>query len=180
MALNTATSMATNFNRSESTLTIIFGCLATVLALAGIIVTCVQYRSYNRTSDSTSSPSSLEAGLPLAPIIPSGRQQEQGESDSAPKNGDVGVPSTPSNSDITRAGYDHTRPDRVCSGLEHDPGFDRIGLPCKSLVEGGLILRSDLAVLTGGPGLHERSMSILRSLADELRAGRPYVKDDDV
>jgi hypothetical protein len=44
----------------------------------------------------------------------------------------------------------------------------------------GITLRSDLAVLTGGPGLLERFMSILRSLADKLWAARPYVTDDDV
>jgi hypothetical protein len=110
--------MSANTDGSELTLTIIFGCLATVLALAGIVVGYVQYRSHDRTSTITTSSSSLEAGLPLAPIIPGGQPQEQGDSDSAPKNGDVGDPSTPSNSDITRAGYDHTpsRPDILRSG----------------------------------------------------------------
>jgi hypothetical protein len=103
MAINTAISMATNTNRSELTMTIIFGCLATVLALAGIIVACVQYRTYNRTSDSTSSPSSLEAGLPLTPIIPSGQPQKQGDSEPASKSDKVEVSSTLSSSDTTRA-----------------------------------------------------------------------------
>jgi hypothetical protein len=95
--------MSANTNGSELTLTIIFGCLATVLALAGIIVACVQYRSYNRTSDSTSSPSSLETGSPVIPINPGGQPQEQGDSDPAPKSDNVEVSSTPSNSDTTRA-----------------------------------------------------------------------------
>jgi hypothetical protein len=99
--------MTADDNGSEPTLTIIFGCLATVLALAGIIVACVQYRSYNRTSDSPSSPSSLEAGLPLNPVNTGSQPQEQGDSDSAPKANDVRGLSTPSD-----AGAERTRDGR--------------------------------------------------------------------
>jgi hypothetical protein len=119
--------MATNSNEKDLTLTIIFGCLATVLALAGIAVGYVQYRSYNRTSTTASSPSSLEAGLtlspitpgnqpqeqdeadvPPSPIVPGGRTPEQPESDLAPKSDDVEVSSTPSSSDSMRKQDGHS------------------------------------------------------------------------
>ena len=122
MATDMAANVATNAHSSEPALTIIFGCLATVLALAGIVVGYVQYRSYNRTSTkTTTSPSSLEAGLqlttiapgdqpqeqgetgsPLSPIVPDGQMQEQPESVPAPKSDDVEVSSTLTNSDTTR------------------------------------------------------------------------------
>jgi hypothetical protein len=126
--------MATNANSSEPTLTIIFGCLATVLALAGIVVGYVQYRSYNRTSTPDSSPSSLEAGLQLSaitpgdqpqeqgetgsslsPIVPDGQSQEQPESDPAPKSDDVEVSSTPSDSDTART-LDSRSPVEIARG----------------------------------------------------------------
>ena len=131
MAIN----MATNADSSEPTLTIIFGCLATVLALAGIVVGYVQYRSYNRTSTTDSSPSSLEAGLqlslitpgdqtqpqeqgetdlPPSPIVPNNQPQEQPESDLAPKSDDVEVSSTPSNSDTARTQDIHGSVEVAC------------------------------------------------------------------
>jgi len=79
MAINVATNVAANANNSEPTLTIIFGCLAIVLALASIVVGYVQYRSYNRTLTAESSRSSLEAGLQLSAITPFDQPQEQGE-----------------------------------------------------------------------------------------------------
>jgi hypothetical protein len=85
-ASNMATNVAANANNSEPTLTIIFGCLATVLALAGIVVGYVQYRSYNRPLTAASSRSSLEAGLQLSAIIPGNQPQEQDE---------TGLPSSP-------------------------------------------------------------------------------------
>ena len=124
MATDMAANVATNAHSSEPALTIIFGCLATVLALAGIVVGYVQYRSYNRTSTTTTtSPSSLEAGLqlslitpgdqtqpqeqgetdlPPSPIVPNNQPQEQPESDPAPKSDDVEFSSTPSDSDTAR------------------------------------------------------------------------------
>jgi hypothetical protein len=129
-----ATSMATNDNSSEPTLTIIFGCLATVLALAGIVVGYVQYRSYNRTSTPDSSRSSLEAGLqlsaitprdqpqeqgetsvPPSPIIPDRQTQDQPESELAPKSDDVEVSPTPSDSDTTRT-LDSRSPVEIARG----------------------------------------------------------------
>ena len=100
--------MATNSNEKELTLTIIFGCLATILAFAGIIVAYVQYRSYNHTSTTAPSPSSLEAGLRPSPITPGGQPQEQPESDPAPKSDDVEVSSTPSSSDPMRKQDGHS------------------------------------------------------------------------
>ncbi|KAM0694967.1 hypothetical protein Q7P36_005323 [Cladosporium allicinum] len=86
MATNVAANVAANAKNSEPTLTIIFGCLTTVLALAGIVVGYVQYRSYNRPLTAASSRSSLEAGLQLSAIIPGNQPQEQDE---------TGLPSSP-------------------------------------------------------------------------------------
>jgi len=91
----------------DLSLTIVFGCLATVLAFAGVIVACVQCRSRNRTVDNTeSTPSTLEAALPLTPIAPNGREQNFGTPGSAPESNVVEHYSTPSNADATQASDD--------------------------------------------------------------------------
>jgi len=46
---------------TENTLTIIFGCLATVLAIAGIVLACLQFRAHIRRSiHHTATPSAME------------------------------------------------------------------------------------------------------------------------
>jgi hypothetical protein len=95
--------MSANSNDKELTLTIIFGCLATLLALAGIVVACVQYRSYIRASDTTISPSSLETGLPLSPIITDDQSQERGEPDSTSKADESQLSSTCGDAGATQA-----------------------------------------------------------------------------
>jgi hypothetical protein len=77
--------------------------LATLLALAGIVVACVQYRSYIRASDTTISPSSLETGLPLSPIITDDQSQERGEPDSTSKADESQLSSTCGDAGATQA-----------------------------------------------------------------------------
>jgi hypothetical protein len=91
----------------ELTLTIIFGCLATILALAGIVVACVQCRSNDRASHTTSSPSNLETGLPLTPIVSGCQSQELNQSDSGPKADEDQLPSMPSDAGFTRTQNGH-------------------------------------------------------------------------
>jgi hypothetical protein len=95
----------------ELTLTIIFGCLATILALAGIVVACVQYRSYIRASDTTPTLSSLETGLPLSPISPGGL-------DSAPKANEGQRSSTTSYPGATRAQDGHGSREIACGSIQ--------------------------------------------------------------
>ena len=45
---------------TENTLTIIFGCLATVLAIAGIFLACLQFRAHIRLSTHDATPSTME------------------------------------------------------------------------------------------------------------------------
>jgi hypothetical protein len=99
--------MSANSNGTELTLTIIFGCLATILALAGIVVACVQCRSNNRASHTSSSPSNLETGLPLTPIVSGRQSQELNQSDSGPKADEDQLPSTPSDAGFTRTQDGH-------------------------------------------------------------------------
>jgi hypothetical protein len=46
----------------EQMLSILFGCLATVLAIVGIILAYIQYRTYTRQSTNRTTPSALEVG----------------------------------------------------------------------------------------------------------------------
>lgn len=45
---------------TENILTIVFGCLATVLAIAGIVLACLQLRAHIRRSATDTSPSAME------------------------------------------------------------------------------------------------------------------------
>jgi hypothetical protein len=85
-------------NGTDLTLTIIFGCLATILAFAGVVVACVQYRPYTRTPETTAStPSTLEAGPPLTPMPQGDRVPGSDALDPAPKSN--GVEDSPARSD---------------------------------------------------------------------------------
>jgi hypothetical protein len=50
----------------DQMISILFGCLATVLAIVGIILTYIQYRTYKRQSTHNTTLSSLEIGDPTA------------------------------------------------------------------------------------------------------------------
>jgi hypothetical protein len=50
----------------EQTISILFGCLATVLAIVSIILAYIQYRAYTRQSTHNTTCSSLETGHPTA------------------------------------------------------------------------------------------------------------------
>ncbi|KAK6426141.1 hypothetical protein LTR95_016158 [Oleoguttula sp. CCFEE 5521] len=54
-------------NNAELTLTIIFGCFATVLAVASAIVAVLQYRLHTHHTGSSSS-ARLEAGVPMVDV----------------------------------------------------------------------------------------------------------------
>jgi hypothetical protein len=110
--------MSTTFNEKEQTLTIIFGCLAIVLALAGIIVAYVQYRSYNRTANTTTSASSPETGLQLTPIVPGRKSQERGESDSVPKANEGQLSSTCGDAGAARTQDDHGSSEIACGSVQ--------------------------------------------------------------
>jgi hypothetical protein len=110
--------MSANSNGTELTLTITFGCLATMLALAGIVVACVQCRSNNRASHTTSSPSNLETGLPLTPIVSGRRSQERGESDSVPKANDGQLSSTCSDAGAARTQDGHGSVEIACGFVQ--------------------------------------------------------------
>jgi hypothetical protein len=45
---------------TENILTIVFGCLATVLAIAGIVLACLQFRTHIRRSAHDTTPSAME------------------------------------------------------------------------------------------------------------------------
>jgi hypothetical protein len=49
-------------NMGERILSILFGCLATMLAIVGIILAYIQYRTYTRQSINRTTPSALEIG----------------------------------------------------------------------------------------------------------------------
>jgi len=51
----------------ENLLTIVFGCLATVLAIAGIILACLQFRAHVRQPAHNRTPSAMENAHP--PIL---------------------------------------------------------------------------------------------------------------
>jgi hypothetical protein len=51
---------------TENILTIVFGCLATVLAIASIILACLQFRAHIRHSANDVSPSAMENAHSLA------------------------------------------------------------------------------------------------------------------
>lgn len=60
--------MASQALGAEWQLTIIFGSLATVLAAASVVLTCLQYRHHARPISTSTTPSSLEDGIsPAAP-----------------------------------------------------------------------------------------------------------------
>jgi hypothetical protein len=46
----------------EQVLSVLFGCLATVLAIISIVLAYVQYRAYTRQSTNSTTPSALEVG----------------------------------------------------------------------------------------------------------------------
>jgi hypothetical protein len=55
---------------TENILTIVFGCLATVLAIAGIVLACLQFRAHIRHSANDATPSAIE-NAPSLESIPS-------------------------------------------------------------------------------------------------------------
>lgn len=93
--------MAFNSNEMDLTLTIVFGCLATVLAFAGVIVAYVHYRSrYHALDETNSIPLTLEAALPSTQVIQNGRKQDDDAPGSASTSDDVESSSMPSVDDV--------------------------------------------------------------------------------
>lgn len=54
---------------AELQLSIIFGCLATVLAILSVLMACLQYRTHNRLTTLSTTPSILESGRPQASTL---------------------------------------------------------------------------------------------------------------
>jgi hypothetical protein len=50
----------------EQVLSILFGCLATALAVVSVILAYIQYRTYTRQSTHSTTPSALEVGHAIA------------------------------------------------------------------------------------------------------------------
>ena len=66
---------------TENLLTIVFGCLATVLAIAGIILACLQFRAHIRQSTRDATPSVMENANVSMPTASGHRRLELGRSD---------------------------------------------------------------------------------------------------
>ena len=61
---------------TENLLTIVFGCLATVLAIAGIVLACLQFRAHVRQPAHNATPSAIEnAHSPVHVWTASGRRR---------------------------------------------------------------------------------------------------------
>jgi hypothetical protein len=65
---------------TENILTIIFGCLATVLAITGIILACFQFRAHIRHSANDATPSVIENAPSLELTTPDQRRLASGRS----------------------------------------------------------------------------------------------------